>query len=1239
MFKRYPYWGWLIAALALWCVAGMRYYNHSKDISARGMAATVQEDVRMKQELFRLLIEEKDLTDRIFTETLTDVDVEKLSIQPYYLYAYKNNTLCFWNTNKILADCVGKNGNEKERLLFNEKGVFIIKCHRVAGTDRHLTALFPVMYQYPFENKYLSNEFAAGSYIPANTRIHSTAVKGGFAIKSTTDGSVLFYLKFNESNLPQWIPDWMMMLLLACALIASIAWLQLVSINISRKRSNILGIAITLIVIGGSRLLTYQYGLPFNLSNLPIFSPLIYATSEIHRSLGDLLLNSLCVLWIVAYIVGNVSIADVDFTRMRKYVRWLIAFALSILVIVTAFTFINLINSLVVDSAISFDVSNFYSINKFTIYGLITIGVITISSCLLIYFLNLLLKKSVSNQWLKYLLIGVTGFLVIIISDVSRTGNLSYLLLGWLMLFIILLDVKKLTYSNDVLAAHMIFWAFFVCLFCTVVLQYFNNIKEKEARLRFADAVAQQKDYPLEDFLFNNLKQTIQNDHTLKAFIQNPDNNTRKQLNERFEMLYFGSQLNKYQTRILLYDAVGNSLYNNDTLSYNAIRKQMHRAEATSDSDLYYKEYAQDGHYYLGKIPIHLQDSIIAGYLFLDLAVKESTGETVYPELLQPRTLKTNLDNASYSYAVYANKKLLTQTNDYTFPVFMNERIQGDHQFVTRNEKSELWYRADKNKVVVVVQNQKLWLESITLFSYLFGIQVLVAILIVLYKSSISYFAKPKLNGKIINFTLRRRIHLSMLSIVLVSFLIIGIITIVYFTFQYKQNTREKLLSVMQVVERSVNQYLEQENALSDPALFNRVTNTAAFKYFITNLANAQKTDINVFNASGILNVTSQDNIYDRALLARIMRQDAYHALWVNKKSLLMQDENIGKLSHLSCYVPVRDEAGVVMGFINIPYFASQKELNYQISNILVALINLYAFVFLLSGILTVFITRWITRSFNIVISQFEKLNLSKNELIEWPYEDEIGLLVDEYNKMVKKVEANAMMMARNERESAWREMAKQVAHEIKNPLTPMKLNIQYLQQALRNDYDNVRELTVKVSESLIEQIDNLSYIASEFSNFAKMPEAIPENIEVNELTERVAELYLNESEVKVEILKSTEPIYINADRSQLLRVFTNLLQNAVQSIPQGRDGLVNISIKADKGDVVIAFADNGTGISSDIVDKIFQPYFTTKTSGTGLGLAMTRKIIEFWKGKIWFDTTEDKGTTFYVRMPMTEEV
>jgi two-component system, NtrC family, nitrogen regulation sensor histidine kinase NtrY len=469
----------------------------------------------------------------------------------------------------------------------------------------------------------------------------------------------------------------------------------------------------------------------------------------------------------------------------------------------------------------------------------------------------------------------------------------------------------------------------------------------------------------------------------------------------------------------------------------------------------------------------------------------------------------------------------------------------------------------------------------------------------------------------------------------LVSFLIIGMVTIVYFTIQYEQNTRKKLLVVMQVAERSVMQYLNRQNAFSTPIAFNKATNTADFKYYITNLANAQKIDINVFNASGILNVTSQDNIYDRALLARIMRQDAYYELSVKNTSLLMQEETIGRLSYLSCYIPIRDEAGNALGYINVPYFSSQKELSYQISNILVALINLYAFIFLLSGLITVLITRWITRSFNVVIERFEKLSLTSNEPIEWPYDDEIGLLVQEYNKMVKKVEENAIMLAQSEREGAWREMAKQVAHEIKNPLTPMKLNIQYLQQALKNNYPNLRELTIKVSDSLIEQIDNLSYIASEFSNFAKMPEARPENIDVNELVAAATELYLNDENVKVEVSKYAEPMVINADRNQLLRVYTNLLQNAVQAIPEGVAGHITVSITKEHKSVIVAFADNGSGIDADVIDKIFQPYFTTKTSGTGLGLAMTKKIIEFWKGQIWFETMKGKGTTFFIKMPL----
>jgi nitrogen fixation/metabolism regulation signal transduction histidine kinase len=238
---------------------------------------------------------------------------------------------------------------------------------------------------------------------------------------------------------------------------------------------------------------------------------------------------------------------------------------------------------------------------------------------------------------------------------------------------------------------------------------------------------------------------------------------------------------------------------------------------------------------------------------------------------------------------------------------------------------------------------------------------------------------------------------------------------------------------------------------------------------------------------------------------------------------------------------------------------------------------------------------------------------------------------------MVNKVEENAAIMAQNERETAWREMARQVAHEIKNPLTPMKLNIQYLRQAMKNDAPNIKELTDRVSESIIEQIDNLSYIANEFSNFAKMPEARPEVLELNEMLHKALELYMNDGHVHVSISDSPGKLFVNSDRSQVLRVFTNLLENAKQSIPESRTGDIVVSLKAEDGHAHISIADNGTGISEEVSKRIFQPYFTTKSSGTGLGLAMTKKIIEFWKGDIWFDTEEGIGTTFHIRLPLLD--
>ncbi|RYE25989.1 MAG: HAMP domain-containing histidine kinase [Sphingobacteriales bacterium] len=1236
MFKRYPYKGWLLISILLWCVAGYRYYAKNNEVTPVKMARSVERNLQDEQQEFQQAVLESKLVDKIFANQLSPQEVEDLTDLSFYIYAYRDDGLIFWNSNEMLADC--SEGHYTSGVLLNtDKGSFLKQCVSIAP-NKKITILYPIVIKYPFENNYLKSHFEAEDYIPVNTTVGIKKEAGSIAVKDISN-KVVFYLNFSKTNLPVWIPGRILIWILGLALLSTIFWVQLITIHVTRKRSITIGFLLTIIAVIGIRALTYVYGLPFNLGNMPIFSPLLYASSSFLPSLGDLLINSLCFLWIVVFAVRNVQSEYFEKLKIATWLKIVVAILIAVAMVWHTLSFSDVIRSIVLDSRISFDVSHFYSITFYTLVGITTIAIVVLSSCLFIYILNILLSGILGNRLLKYAMLVVVGLTIIFVTTHTLTATLPLVMLGWLLLVTIFLDIKMLVKVTDLFSWQTVFWAVFVCICCTIYLQHFVEVKEVDTRKNFAEQIVKQRDY-LTEFTFKNTSASIQNDAVIKNFLQSPTPERRRTINERFDALYLGGQLNKYQSKVLLYNAKGQALYNNDTAKLAGFEFEKLSAEPTADSTLYYRGYTEDGHYYLAAIPVFQDSSAekLQGYAVIDLAIKEGETETVYPELLQPGSIKNMNDEAGYSYAVYVNNKLITQTADYSFPVHLNYSIPQPHTIYDWENSSELLHKVDDTKTVFVIRYNKMWLESITLFSYLFGILMLIVFAVVLYRVSISYFSKPKHSGRFINLTLRNRIQFSMLAIVLISFMIIGAVTILYFSYQYRQSSTKSLQRTMQIVQRTIQQYLNDHDGLSNEKEFNYQTNTAGFKYMIAGLANTQKVDINVYKNSGILSVTSQENIYDKFLLARIIKPDAYYQLDSFNKSLVTQNEKIGRLSYLSGYVPVYDGEGKTLGYINVPYFSSQKELNYQISNIVVALINLFAIIFLVSSLLTVFITRWLTRTLSVVISRFEKLSLSKNERIEWQHDDEIGALVKEYNKMVNKVEESAILLAQNERETAWREMAKQVAHEIKNPLTPMKLNIQYLQQALSSGYANVNELAAKVSESLIEQIDNLSYIASEFSNFAKLPEAKPEVIELNEVLSKAVELYLNEENVKVIFNDHPTKLKVYADKSQLVRVLANILGNAVQAIPDERTGMVTVSLQKQEYSALIIFSDNGNGIDEEIVEKIFQPYFTTKTSGTGLGLAMTKKIIEFWKGKIWFETQKDKGTTFYIQLPLEQE-
>lgn len=329
-----------------------------------------------------------------------------------------------------------------------------------------------------------------------------------------------------------------------------------------------------------------------------------------------------------------------------------------------------------------------------------------------------------------------------------------------------------------------------------------------------------------------------------------------------------------------------------------------------------------------------------------------------------------------------------------------------------------------------------------------------------------------------------------------------------------------------------------------------------------------------------------------------------------------------------------------VVGIVTISFYKDNVP-NWQqsINGFIGTLINAYAFLLLATGVLAITVANSIARPIIRLGEKLGNLQLGKNDPIDWQSQDEIGDLIAEYNRMITKLEESTAKLKRSERESAWREMAKQVAHEIKNPLTPMKLSIQHLQRTIQANPQEAEAMTRRVSGTLIEQIDGLARIATEFSNFAKMPKPENQTFVLNEVVESVFDLFAanpaHNVELKLEL--PTEKLSVFADKDHIIRVLNNLLTNASQAIPDDRQGRIRVALVANGKHAIVQVQDNGSGIPAEMQERVFQPNFTTKSSGTGLGLAMSKNIVEAAGGRIYFASEAGKGTTFFVELPISD--
>jgi len=367
---------------------------------------------------------------------------------------------------------------------------------------------------------------------------------------------------------------------------------------------------------------------------------------------------------------------------------------------------------------------------------------------------------------------------------------------------------------------------------------------------------------------------------------------------------------------------------------------------------------------------------------------------------------------------------------------------------------------------------------------------------------------------------------------------------------------------------------------------------------------------------------------------------------FINKSNKLLPEEwefNFGHSLHLRNRIQLSILATLVFSFITIGivsishYTTMLPDSAYDLTTgFTQALLNAYVFLFLLGFAISISLSQYIRNPLIILGRTLKDVKLNKqNQKIEWSGTDEIGNLISEYNQMIVKLETNAHQLAEVERDTAWREMSKQVAHEIKNPLTPMKLSLQYLQKSLGGDHERVLAMTERMCGTLMHQIDNLQQIADEFANFGGLPKTANKKVLLNDIVETIHDLFRNRQDMDIHLIEPIDDINVYADKNQLLRVLNNLVKNSIQAIPENIKGHIELKLWKENNKAMIYVKDNGIGIPEDQQNEIFKPKFTTKSSGTGLGLAIAANMLETMGGNIYFDSTHNVGTKFYVELPL----
>lgn len=1172
----------------------------------------------------------KLIIDLVKTDDISFSLLNKVSeTAPFFIY--ENSNLIYWSESENIPSYTSLLGFYRWDYISNSSGKYLV-CKDTFAIGERKFEIFSVLELerlYNVQNSFINSHTNEMFFKQIPIRLFAGNKASGESIR--VGGK---YLCGFECESPSQDYIYGTLTTTVYILLVLVVWGYFVLQVIDPKRKSLIIIISRVAVFILLRVVLLMLNLPEYFSSHSIFSSEYYASSFFSESIFDLVLNifsSVYLLFELISIIQHKSIYRFIYLN-KKNGSVLIKISLSILLswgLITSYYL--MLKSIVINSTVSL---NLIDDLDFTIIRLLLVFSIVAISFIFFYLIHLTLQL-ISRLHKRYKIVSPSRILVVyaICILVSATIEIELIFISSILFgFSILCLLQDYPSILGKMKYQSFIYIFLFSLVSSLVIGsaiYFNGRNKVTQQMnKYGERLLYDRD-EITEFLLQEASTNIQKDGFIREKILSPFSDLGI-IKDKIQKKYLSNYFNDYAIRLELFDATGEPFnLQSGQLTYNDYYNSvLIKSTYLNKLDLYsYNDQISNTRRYISVNKIKSNNSVIA-YIIIELESGKYSKNSVFPELVLDQKQEQE-NNKDYDYCIFNKAKLETNYGyfnyDQRFINFLRSkqlkniyecRYEGYYHVLIKG-KDDAWIVVSKPYRImdVLISN-----ASIYFLFHIVGI--LIIVLIHVYrinaqKRQVSYAAKVQIYLNIAFF---------------IPLLLVSIITLGFVNKNYEQS----------LINRFISDSDKLAAIISSRTIFQeRISKSSVTELLLeSDLTRIEQLDVNVYSTKGVLISTNQPEVFRKGILSTYIDPVAIASLLESRNQYIVTNQEVGSLSYRSIYRLIRvPGTGAVAGIVHLPFFESKEDISKQISTYLKTILNIFSIGFIILLLMSYLVAYYLTFPLKLITQGIKKTGLYDNEPIQWESSDEIGRLVQEYNSMLVKLDESKLILANSEKESAWREMARQVAHEIKNPLTPMKLKLQYLLQRIEKGGSQPTDEELKQSfRTILTQIDSLSEIATSFSSFYKLPELILEKVEVNSLVKDLAALHQQQENTFIQTNVPEEATFIFADETMLINILNNLVLNAIQSIPDKRSMHIQMNVSQKLNRILIEIKDNGSGIPYELRDKIFVPYFSTKYSGSGIGLALAKRLVEDMKGVIWFETTLDTGTSFYIELPSYKE-